>query len=481
MPKPDDLACNYIGGAWRASDDVLENRNPSDLDDLVGVFASASQQDVGDAVEAARRAFPAWSTTNPSRRAELLKKVGDILEMRRDELGALLSREEGKTLGEGTAEVSRAAQIFHFFAGECLRLSGELMASTREAVDVEILREPVGVIGLITPWNYPLAIPAWKVAPALAYGNCVVLKPAELTPALAYALAGAIDAVGFPPGVFNLVMGVGAQVGAALTNSPDVDAISFTGSEAVGRRIAAACGATKKIQLELGGSNPFVVMDDANIDQAVAAAINGAFASTGQRCTATSRLILHEPIFETFLGKFLAQADALRVGHALDATTQMGPVASEAQLRANLDYLELGHREGATVVGGDVLQLGQRGYYQKPAIFLDASSSMRITQEEIFGPCVSIMTAPDLETAIALANDTRFGLSSGIATTSLSHAKRFQRSAQAGVVTVNLPTGGIDHHAPFGGRKASSLGPREQGRYAVEFYTTVKTTYVFSG
>ena len=388
-----------------------------------------------------------------------------------------------KTLAEAVGEVVRAAQIFKFFAGETLRAGGELVPSIRPGMSVEITREPVGVVGIITPWNFPIAIPAWKLAPALAFGNTVVMKPAELVPGSAWALADILQRAGLPKGVFNLVMGRGSEVGAALLDDARVDAISFTGSQATGARVAAACVARgAKFQLEMGGKNPFVVLDDADLAVAVNCAVQSGFFSTGQRCTASSRVIVTEGIHDRFVAAVAEKMAALKVDDARAPGTDIGPVVDERQLAQDREYIDIGRQEGARLAaGGQVLEHNSRGapgFYLTPALFTDTTPGMRINREEIFGPVVSVLRAKDYEEALALANDTPFGLSSGIATTSLKHATHFKRHAQAGMVMVNLPTAGVDYHVPFGGRKGSSYGPREQGRYAAEFYTTVKTAYV---
>jgi len=375
--------------------------------------------------------------------------------------------------------VLRAAQIFEFFAGEVVRQAGEKIASVRPGIDVEVTREPIGVIGLITPWNFPIAIPAWKIAPALAYGNCVVIKPAELAPASAHALAEIIAKAGAPAGVFNLVMGKGSVVGEALVNHPDVAAISFTGSVDTGKRIAAGCAARlAKVQLEMGGKNPLVVLDDADLDTAVDCALNGAFFSTGQRCTASSRLVVQQGIHDSFVSALIEKMQALKVDNALLDGTQMGPAVDQNQLDQDLKYIEIARGEGGKLAwGGERLNRATPGFYLQPALFTETDNKMRINREEVFGPVASVVRVKDYDEALAVANDTEFGLSSGICTTSLKHASHFKAHAQAGMVMVNLPTAGVDYHVPFGGRKGSSYGSREQGRYAAEFYTTVKTGY----
>lgn len=471
---------NLVGGQWLEGGSASRNINPSNLDDVIGQYAQADAAQAQSAVAAARDAFPAWSLSGIQERFNILDKAGSEILARKEELGALLSREEGKTLPEGIGEVARAGQIFKFFAGEVLRLSGDKLPSVRPGIDVEVTREPLGVIGLITPWNFPIAIPAWKIAPALAYGNCVVFKPAELVPGSAWALADILHRAGVPAGVFSLVMGRGSVVGDVLVRHRDVSAISFTGSVGTGRAIAAlAAERMAKVQLEMGGKNPLVVLDDADLAVAVNCAVQGAYFSTGQRCTASSRFIVTAGIHDRFVQAVKERLAALKVDDALLEGTDIGPVVDASQLEQDLRYIQIGKSEGAELAfGGELLQRGTRGHFLSPALFTGATAGMRISREEIFGPVASVQRVADYEEALAVANDTEFGLSSGVVTTSLKHASHFKRHAQAGMVMVNAPTAGVDYHVPFGGRKGSSLGPREQGRYAAEFYTTVKTTYI---
>ena len=476
-------AQNYIAGEWHKASKEVANINPSNTNDVIGEFPQAGADAAASAIAAAKAAFPAWSRSSIQLRHDILKRIGDEIIARKDELGRLLAREEGKTLVEGIGETVRAGQIFLFFSGECLRLAGDKLASVRPSVDVEVTREPIGVIGLITPWNFPIAIPAWKIAPALAYGNCVVFKPAELVPASAHALAEIIVRAGVPAGVFNLVMGRGSVVGEAMLRHKDVAGISFTGSVATGRRIAATgieSEPMKKLQLEMGGKNPLVVLDDADLKVAVDSAINGAFFSTGQRCTASSRLIVTEGIHDRFVTAMAERMKTLVIDDALKEGTQIGPVVDQSQLDQDLDYVRIGVAEGAKLLaGGERLNRETPGFYLAPALFTEVDNAMRIAREEIFGPVATVSRVKDYEAALSMANDTPFGLSAGICTSSLKHASHFKRNSEAGMVMVNLPTAGVDYHVPFGGRKGSSYGPREQGRYAAEFYTTVKTAYTF--
>lgn len=475
---------NYIAGAWRSDGEPYRNINPSNLADVVGEYLYGDAAAAEAAVAAAREALPRWTRSGPQQRFDVLDRIGTEVLQRKEELGTLLAREEGKTLPEAIGEAARAGQIFKFFAGEALRLSGEIVPSVRPGGTVEVTREPVGVCALIAPWNFPIAIPAWKIAPALAHGNCVVFKPAELVPGSAWALSEivvrALDELGGGArGVFNLVMGRGGVVGEALVASAGVDAISFTGSQAIGARVAAkAAERLAKVQLEMGGKNPLVILDDADLDVAVDCAVQGAYYSTGQRCTASSRLIVTRGVHDRFVAAMEARLKSVRVDDALKAETAIGPVVDERQLEKNLAYLAVAEAEGAQrVFGGERLARETEGYYLAPVLWTQTTPQMRINREEIFGPAASVIAVGDYEQAVAVANDTPFGLSAGICTSSLRAATRFKRDAEAGMVMVNLPTAGVDYHVPFGGRKGSSYGPREQGAYAREFYTTVKTAY----
>ncbi|HEX8049673.1 aldehyde dehydrogenase family protein [Rhizobium sp.] len=472
---------NLIAGEWTGTTGA-ENINPSDTNEVVGLYASASVQDVADAIAAAKAAFPAWSRSGILERHSILRKTSDEILARKDELGALLAREEGKTLPEAIGETIRAAQIFDFFAGEALRLAGEVLPSVRPNIGVEITREPLGVIGILTPWNFPIAIPAWKIAPALCYGNTIVFKPADLVPGCSWAIVDILHRAGLPKGVLNLVMGKGSVVGQAMLDSPVLSGITFTGSVGTGKRVAlSSVEHGRKYQLEMGGKNPMVVLDDADLTVAVEAAANSAFFSTGQRCTASSRLIVTEGIHDKFVAALTEKLKTLNVDNAIKAGTHIGPVVDAKQLKTDTDYIEIGRKEGAKLAfGGELISRETPGFYLQPTLFTEATNQMRISREEIFGPVASVIRVKNYEEALAVANDTPFGLSSGIATTSLKHATHFKRNAEAGMVMVNLPTAGVDFHVPFGGRKGSSFGPREQGKYAAEFFTTVKTAYTLA-
>lgn len=474
---------NYIAGEWRSSGDNFKSINPSDTSETVGVCSAASLADCEDAINAACEAAPAWGQSGLEQRKAALDFIGNELIQRSEEIGSIISREEGKPLAEGIGEVYRSGQFFQYFGAEVLRQMGENAASVRPNVNVEVTREAVGVVGIITPWNFPIAVAAWKIAPALAFGNAVILKPAELVSVSAAIFADIIARSGLPDGVFNMVMGEGQVVGEALTTSSKIGALSFTGSVATGRLIARkAIDNMMRVQLEMGSKNALVVLNDADIEAAVQCAVNGAFFGTGQKCTASSRLVVEEGVHDQFVEKLIAAANELKVGHALDKETQIGPVVDERQLKQNFDYIELAKEEGATIAaGGARVEAETDGYYMRPTVFTDTTNQMRINREEIFGPITSVIKAADYDEALAISNDTDFGLTAGVMTRSLAKANHFKRNAEAGCVMVNLPTAGTDYHVPFGGRKASSFGPREQGQYAKEFYTIVKTSYINAG
>ena len=474
---------NFIGGQWVASSRAQPNINPSDLNDVIGEYALADAAQAVDAIGVASRAAELWAHSTPQERADVLDRIGTEVIARRNELGDLLAREEGKTTPEAIGEVLRAGNIFKFFAGEALRSRGESGPSVRPNVHVDISREPLGVVSIITPWNFPIAIPSWKIAPALAFGNAVVFKPADAVPGSAWSLADIISRSGLPAGTFNLVMGRGSEIGPVLVDDSRVTGVTFTGFSDVGRSIARSCAARlAKCQLEMGGSNPLVVLDDADLSLAVEIAIHGAYFSTGQRCTASSRLIVTDPIHDAFVAALTTRIQSLVVDDARKPGTQIGPVVSEVQLAQDLEYVSISKGEGARLlIGGERLQRATPGYYMAPALFVDATNEMRSSRDEVFGPVANVIRVRDYDEALAVANETPMGLVAGIATRSLKYATHFRRHAQAGMVMVNLPTAGVDFHVPFGGRKGSSYGPREQGEYAVEFYTTVKTAYTFAG
>src|SRR6187549_2124830 len=441
---------HYIDGQWVQGASASESLNPSNTNDIVAKVPGGDKKTVDSAVAAAKAAFPGWSNASPEVRSDLLDKVGSLIMARADDLGRLLSREEGKTFPEGKGEVMRAARIFKFMAGEALRRHGVTVESTRPGVAVETYREPLGV-------------------------------PASVTPAMAHALTEIIHEAGVPKGVFNLILGGGAM-GGTLVEHPDVAGVSFTGGQSTGAQVAkAAMSHNARVQLEMGGKNPLVVLDDCELDRAVQCALDGAFFATGQRCTASSRIIITQNIHDKFVEALAAKVKALKVGSALSADTQMGPLASQAQLDTTLSYVDVATKQGGRrVVGGETLSLATPGYYVAPALIADTRQDMRINMEEVFGPVASTVRVKDYDEALAAANAGEFGLSAGIMTTSLKYARHFVRNVRAGMVMTNLPTAGVDYHVPFGGTRKSSFGPREQGFAAVEFYTQVKTSYTWA-
>jgi acyl-CoA reductase-like NAD-dependent aldehyde dehydrogenase len=473
--------CLFIDGEWRSSDCWEPNRNPSDLSDVIGEYAWASTAHVEEALAAARRAAERWSRTNPQFRSDVLRKAAAALYARAEELGTLLAREEGKIRKDGIGEVTRAAQIFHFYSGEPVRHAGRFLPSLRDDMNIIVDYEPLGVVSLITPWNFPMATPAWKIAAALAYGNCVVFKPSEVTPACAVALTEILMEAGLPPGVLNLVMGPGAELSDALIGG--ADGVSFTGASATGRKVLErAAKSMVKVQLELGGKSPLVVLDDADLDLAVQVAFEGVVPQTGQRCTASSRLIVTRGVHDAFVNALAKRVAAVRVGHALEASSEIGPVATAQQLQKDLDYVADAKQAGAELLcGGERLERPTNGYFFAPALFANTTNDMRLNQDEIFGPVAGVIEVADLDEAIEVVRDSAYALSSAICTKSLSAAEHFRRRSPAGMVVVNGPTSGAEYHVPFAGRGASGYGAPEQGAEAAQFFTNVKTTYMNYG
>jgi acyl-CoA reductase-like NAD-dependent aldehyde dehydrogenase len=473
------LKNNFIAGEWVGSEEAIENINPSDTRDIIDVFSSASTADVGRAIDAASTALPAWSISSPLKRFEALDAIGTEIIARQQELGDYLAREEGKTLDEAIAEAARAGHLFKFFAAEAYRSNSDGYISLRENVGLSVHREALGVVGVITPWNFPLAIPAWKIAPALAYGNTVVFKPAELVSGSAWLMTEIISRAGLPDGVFNLVMGRGSVVGQEIVSSSRVAGVTFTGSTPIGKSIGSVVFRRGgRVQLEMGGKNPLIVCGDADIDVAVDCALKGSFFSTGQRCTASSRLIVEESIHDEFVDKLVNRMSTLCIGDARSPETDIGPVASEAQLDVDLKYLKIGDNEGACRrFGGDLVQSDKPGHYLFPALFTETTNSMRINREEIFGPVAAVIRVSNFDEAIDVANDADVGLSAGVVTTSSAKVKEFVRRIEAGMAQANLPTAGMDFHAPFTGRKNSSFGPPEKGSYCREFFTHAKVVH----
>ncbi len=474
-------ACNYIDGQWREGERPSSIHNPSDLDELVGTYPLSAPSDAEDAIAAARKALPAWSRSNIQVRADILRRAGDALFARATEIGTLLSREEGKTLKEGVGEAQRAAYVFHYYAGEVVRHPGQWYDSLRDGHNIIVSYEPVGVVAAITPWNFPIAVPAWKTAAALAYGNTVVLKPSELTPGCAVLLAEILEQAGLPNGAFNLVLGDGRALGQALIDG--ADAVTFTGATPTGRNILQLAAPTMtKVQLELGGKNPFIVLDDADLDVAVEAAAQGTWGQTGQRCTGSERIIVTRRIHDAFVERLAKAASAFKVGHALDADTQIGPVANQPQFDKNLRFIAKAKADGAELAaGGGPVEARSRGFYLAPTLFINTTNAMELNREEVFGPVAGVIKVEDLDEAIAVAADCELALSSGIATTSLKNAERYRRASTAGMVMINAPTAGLEYHVPFGGRAPSGFGGREQGAASAEFFTEMKTAYVNHG
>ena len=469
----------YIQGEWQAGESTVSNINPSDISENLGEFSQASEWQVQQAIQAAKQAQPKWEKTPIEHKQSILQAIGDELITRCDELGEILSREEGKPFVEGRGEIYRAGQFFQYFAAEVLRQIGDSALSVRPGVSVEVTREALGVVAIISPWNFPTATAAWKIAPALAFGNSVVWKPANLTPASAVALTEIIHRQGIPAGTFNLVLGTGSEVGNALIHSTDVNGVSFTGSVDTGRKVAAATAPNfVRCQLEMGSKNALVIADDADIQIAVEATIAGSFSGAGQKCTASSRIVVMNDVHDTYVEALIKRMSEIKVGHALEDGIFMGPVVDGEQLAANLSWVEKARQSGAELAfGGERLALKHQGYYMSPTLFINTENAWEVNQEEVFAPMASVIRVKDLEEAIQVTNDTRFGLTGGIVTQSLRTSAIFKQQAQTGCVMVNLPTAGTDYHVPFGGRKESSFGPREQGQYAKEFYTVVKTAY----
>ncbi|EPJ53277.1 MAG: aldehyde dehydrogenase [Osedax symbiont Rs2] len=476
----DNVFCNFIAGQWLDGATNIANINPANTNDIIGHYAQADAEQTQQAINAAIEGQLQWQQSGLEQRYSVLMSIGDELIERKQELGTLLSREEGKTLAEGMGEIYRSGQFFHYYAAEVLRQMGETAASVRPGIAIETYREPVGVVAIITPWNFPTATAAWKIAPALAFGNAVVFKPASQVPASAWALTEIISRQGLPAGTFNLVMGSGSQVGETLIHSRQIDAVTFTGSLETGRKVAAATAINLvKCQLEMGSKNALVILDDADLDTAVECAVSGAFFGTGQKCTASSRLIVTEGIHDKFVAAVIQRMKKLVVGDPMAEGVHIGAVADARQMQQNLSYLASATEEGAYLaLGGEVIDTENPGYFLTPALFTNTTNQMKINRDETFAPIACVIKVKDYDEALATLNDTNYGLTGGIITQSLKYASDFKRNAKTGCVMVNLATAGTDYHVPFGGRKESSFGSREQGSYAKEFYTIVKTCYI---
>ena len=473
---------NYINGEWVAVTRTFENRNPANTDEIVGYFAKGSAADVEAAAKAAEAALPGWAGMPAPARGNILYKTAEILEKKFDMISAEMTREEGKTLPEAKGEVRSAINIFRYFGGEGSRLDGIMVPSERERVHVFAIRKPIGVIGLVTPWNFPIAIPAWKIAPALICGNTIIVKPASVSPLCAWRIVEALHEAGIPKGVVNFVAGSGGEIGNALVNAPQVKAISFTGSNDVGNSLHEQASKRRiRIQLEMGGKNPTIVLADADLKSAVENVVNAAFFSTGQKCTATSRAIVEEGIYDQFMAALIERTKKLTIGDGMKAGIDIGPCVDQGQLNTVLKYIKIGTEEsGAPLCGGNHLTGGDydKGYFVEPTIFGDVQPNHRIAQEEIFGPVLAVIRAKDFDDAMRIANDIPFGLSSSIQTTNLSRAMDYIYKAEAGLLTINLPSAGVEYQLPFGGTKDSSFGPKEQGPAALDFYSDFKTIYM---
>jgi acyl-CoA reductase-like NAD-dependent aldehyde dehydrogenase len=473
---------NYINGEWVTSGATFEVRNPANTDEIVGVFSKAKAADVERAAAAAEAAFPVWAGMSGPARGNILYKAADLLDQRFEQISEEMTREEGKTLPEAKGEVRRSINIFRYFAGEGSRMPGAVVPSERDRVHMFAIRKPIGVVGLITPWNFPSAIPAWKLAPALICGNTVVLKPASAAPLSAWRIVEALHDAGIPKGVVNFVSGSGGELGEALVNARPLKAVSFTGSCEIGAWLHERASQRKlRIQLEMGGKNPTIVLADANLTTAVENVVNAAFFSTGQKCTATSRVIVEESIYDQFLPALVERTRKLKVGNGLDPSVHIGPCVDRNQMETVLRYIEIGKKEaGQPRVGGNRLTGGEydKGYFVEPTIFADVTEDMVIAKEEIFGPVLAVMRARNFEDAMRIANNTPFGLSASIQTNNLSRVFDYIYGMEAGLLTVNLPSAGVEYQLPFGGTKGSSFGPKEQGQTALDFYSDFKTVYL---
>lgn len=470
---------SVIDGERIGGDSELPNVNPSDIRTILGITEQVDVAKVDHAVGVARAAQKKWARTGMLERHDVLMRASHLIHERRDRIARAISSEEGKVLKEGYAEAERSRRIFEYFAAEAMRNVGDKVDSLKAGADAEIVREPIGTVGLITPWNFPFAIPSWKIAPALAFGNAVVMKASSETPWSGVLMAQILEDAGLPRGVFNLLLGSGSKLGSAMASHRGLDAISFTGSTATGMSMAGTvAGRLGKILMEMGGKNPLVVMDDADVPTAVNCAMMGLYYGTGQKCTSSSRFLVQAGIHDAFVDALARKLESTRVGHALDAASEIGPVCSGAQFEKDLSYIEIAREEGAEIVtGGEHLSRETEGYYVSPALVVGATHGMRISREEIFGPVGAVIKVDDFEEAVSVSNDTEYGLSAGICTSSLKYASEFKRRAEAGVVTVNLPTSGGDFHIAFGGHKASGYGGKEQGQYAKDFFTRIKSCY----
>ena len=475
---------NFIDGEWveSISGETFENRNPADTRDLVGIFQKSNKEDVNAAVDAAKRAFAKWRLVPAPRRAEMVFRAAEILIERKEEYARDMTREMGKVLAETRGDVQEAIDCAYYMAGEGRRMFGPTVPSELPNKFAMAVRQPIGVCGMITPWNFPMAISSWKLLPAVVCGNTCVIKPAQDTPLSTFNLVRALTDAGLPKGVINVVSGFGASVGTPLAEHADVRAISLTGSSEVGRIVGGiAAKSFKHCSLELGGKNPMIVLDDANLDLAIEGGLWGGFGTTGQRCTATSRIIVQKGVYREFIDRYVERAKKLKIGNGLDESVEMGPAINQKQLQTDLSYVEIGKNEGAKLLcGGNRLEEGEykNGWFMQPTVFTDVEPTMRIAQEEIFGPVVSIIRCDDLEDAMTIANGIEYGLSSSLYTKDVNKAFAAIRDLNAGITYINAPTIGAEVHLPFGGTKATGNGHREGGIGAIEFFTEWKSVYV---
>lgn len=478
---------NYINGEWITSGSTFENRNPANTDEVVGLFVKGSAADVAKADEAAQAAFASWSALPGPARGNYLYKVADILDAKFEAISADMTREEGKTLPEAKGEVRRAINIFRYFGGEGSRLGGMIVPSERDRVHMFAFRKAIGVVGLITPWNFPIAIPAWKIAPALICGNTVIVKPASVSPLSSWHIVNACHKAGIPKGVINFICGSGGEIGEALVNAKNIKAISFTGSCEIGDWVHKEASKRKlRIQLEMGGKNPTIVLADADFNSAVENCVNAAMFSTGQKCTATSRVIVEEAIYDKFVAAVVERTKKLKVGDGMKPGVDIGPAVDKGQMETDLKYIGIAKEQGLQPLCGGERLTGtgpngedlSKGYFVAPTVFADVTEAMTLAQEEVFGPVLAIMKAKDFEDALRIANNVPFGLSASVQTSNLSRVFEFIYKMEAGLLTVNLPSAGVEYQLPFGGTKDSSFGPKEQGPAAMEFYSDYKTVYL---
>jgi alpha-ketoglutaric semialdehyde dehydrogenase len=479
-----DTYRNFIGGQWIESSSArtVDNVNPANTDDIIGTVRQATREEARSAVESAREAFNGWRRTSAPARGKIIAKAARLMEEAKEELAQILTREEGKTLSESRGELQRSINVAEFCAGESRRMNGETILSELPANFAYTIKQPLGVVACVTPWNFPVAIPVWKIAPALVAGNTVVFKPATLTPGTAVRIVEIFEAAGIPPGVLNLVLGSGSEAGDEIISHPAVKAISFTGSNGVGIRMyeqVSRRGA--KCQCEMGGKNPVIIMEDADMDLTVESTAQGAFGSSGQRCTATSRAVVVEKVADEFVERIARRAQSMRIGDGMDPQTEMGPSVDENQFQTVLDYLNIGREDGATMVCGGERAMGDgldKGYFVRPTVFDHVTPDMRIAREEIFGPVLSVLRVKDFDEAMQVANDSEFGLSSSIFTNDATRIFRFVDEIETGMTHINSPTTGGEAHIPFGGIKGTGIGDREQGSTALDFYTDLKVVYV---